>query len=344
MINEPQFYRLSIPSYAPQRIEIIKFNVTQLQEVNSSKYPNLTRILDARKGAKRRRLTQILEYLLNPEEFSFIADPEEDRRIYTDIPVAELVGRYGGGRQTYVSVFNLLCVCGLAVKHNPNVYDEEHTTFIDEEAQIHAARQRGRHDITRRKYFSARVYYHFPRWTEEVLQTAEERASSNVSTLTTVIDTYGEEQAQALLDTDRSIPNDTRRARERIDKYVAQALSQKGYTTKNQIMKAVHLLTTREITRRRKIKEGKRIKPYEGRKTVDLEPILRKYIPEMCRLYGLTYKQPTKEEISKYNLKDRKWIIAYPPERSDGVTNTLHEPDRISEATDTGRPPVKGEA
>ena len=307
--NGTWFYRLSIPDCNRQRVENANSNARQLKEVNSSKYPSLARILDARGGAKRRRLTQILEYLSNEEERSFYLDTDPERRDYTDIPIKELTGRYGGSALTYASIFNLLTMCGLAIKHNPNTNDEEHYTFIDEEARRHAARQRGRRKLTRTKYYSARVYYHFPQWTEALLSQAEALAEKHTGTLTEVIDAYGADQARSKLDTWRSIPNDTQRAREKIDTYIAEALTERGYTTKAQIMRAVHVLTTKELDRRRRIREGKKVRDNGGRKTVKLKPILDRYLPELCKRYDLTYKQPTKDQIREYNLQDRSWII-----------------------------------
>ena len=304
-----QIYRLSLDRNSRQRIENASFNMSQLQEVNVTNYPNLTRILDARRGAKRYRLTKILEYLANPEEHSFSPETEDDHREYTDVPISELIGKYGGGSQTYQSVFNLMCACGLAIKHNPNVYDNDHQTFIDEEARNYASKQRSKHRITRKKYYSARVYYHVPKWTADILQTAEALAQRNTGSLTRVIDTYGEDHAQASLDTDRKIPHDTQRARERIDAYISEALILRGYVTKAQIMQAVHVLTTRELTRRRRIKSGKKVSDKNGRKTVNLEPILTAYIPELCKRYDLTYKAPTNEQIKEYGLQNRSWII-----------------------------------
>lgn len=307
--NEVQNYRLSIPDKDRQRVENATFNLQKLEEVNSSKYPHLARILDARSGVKRYRLKQILEYLARPEEYSQMTGEEDDRREFTDIPIKELTGKYGGSARTYESVFNLLCACGMAIKHNPNVNDKEHKTFIDNEARNHASRQRNKKLIKRKKYYSARVYYHIPQWTDDLLRQADALAQERTGTLTQVIDIYGRERAQTVLDTYRNIPHDTQRARERIDKYVSEALRLRGYTTKAQIMKAVHVLTAREVNRRKKIKQGTRAKPYSGRKTVNLKPILTAYIPELCKKYSLTYKQPTKEQMREYSLTGKTWII-----------------------------------
>ena len=212
--NGEQCNRLSIPDNDRQRVEIACFNAHKLEEVNSSKYPNLTKVLDARGGTKRARLRQILEYLTNENEKSFYLDNDPERKAYTDIPIKELIGKYGGAPTTYTSLFNLLAVCGMVEKHNANLLDEDHATWLDDEARQHAARERGRRKIRRAFYYSARVYYHFPMWTDEVLERAETLASNRTGTLTQVIDVYGVDQAQVALDTTRGIPQDTERARE----------------------------------------------------------------------------------------------------------------------------------
>ena len=304
-----ELYRLSKLEYNRQRVENANFDLHKLKEVNLSKYPNLTRTLDAHGGAKRNRLRQILEYLTDPAEHSFILDNDPEHKPYTDIPIKELTGKHGGNPATYQSLFNLLCVCGLIEKHNPNTYDQEHRTQLDREARKHAERERGRRRLRHRNEYSARVYYHLPMWTDELLQRAEALANKRTGTLTQVIDVYGADQARKALDTARGIPHDTQRARERIDAFVLEALTLRGYVTKSQIMRGVHVLTTAELTRRQRIKEGKKVKPYSGRKTVNLEPILTAYIPELCKRYDLTYKQPTKDQIREYQLQNRSWII-----------------------------------
>ena len=301
--------RLQLPIYDRQRVENACFNLHQLEKVNLSNYPNLARILDARGSVKRNKLRQILEYLADPEESSFVLDGDPERKPYTDVPTRELAGKHRGSQGTFQKIFNLLCTCELIIKHNPNVYDQEHNTQLDRQARKHAQQERGRRKLRNRNQYSARVYYYLPKWTDELLQRADALANERTGTLTQAIDVYGVDKAQKALDTRRGIPRDTQRARERIDAYIAEALTRQGYTTKAQIMQAVHVLTTAELTRRKQIKEGKTVKPYSGRKTVNIEPILTAYIPEKCKRYNLTYRPPTKKQIQEYSLHNRSWII-----------------------------------
>ena len=301
---------ISLDTNSLQRVENATFAASQLEEVKCSSYPNLSRVLDARGGAKRKRLQLILEYLRRPEEYSFITGAAGDTRAYTDIPLRELVGRYGGSPQTYAAVLNLCCVCGLMIKHNPNHMDKHHNTKLDTDARQYAARQRGRLGIWQRKEYNARVYYHLPRWTAEVLQRAEELARQNTGTLTRMIDTYGEEAARASLDTGRTIPRDTERARGQIKAYVEKQLQRKGYTTKREILRGVHVLTSREIRRR------EQVRPETGeRKTVNLDPVLTAYMPQLKQELGLYFGRPTAEireqlrEIYGAEITGREWII-----------------------------------
>lgn len=291
-----------------QRIENARFNRDILEEVNTSNYPNLAKILNARNGAKRTRIRVILEYLAQETESSFFLDDEgSEGRAFTDIPYAALTA-HGGGRSTYEAVINLMCITGLMVKHNPNRIDRQHMTFIDTEARLHAARQRGRRKIRRVKQFSARIYYHLPKWTPEVLARAEDLAQANTGTLTRVIDVYGVDQAQQQLDTWRRIPHDTERARADIRAYVVNHID-KGYVTRAEILQGVHTLTTREINRRKRIREGKRVPPATGRKTVDLNKILPAYMPVLAEDLNLHYGRPTADQIKRFNLNDRRFIL-----------------------------------
>ena len=118
-----------------QSVENARFNRDILQEVNLSNYPKLAKIINARKGARRRRIMIILDYLANEAEESFYLDDEgENRRAFTDIPYYDLM-KHGGGRETYAAVINLMCLTGLMAKHNPNRIDDLHMNYIDEEAR-----------------------------------------------------------------------------------------------------------------------------------------------------------------------------------------------------------------
>lgn len=291
-----------------QRIENARVNRDILEEVNLTNYPKLAKVLNARGGARRNRIRIILDYLARDDKRSFFLDGEgENGRAFTDIPYAALTAQ-GGGRSTYEAVINLMCDTGLMIKHNPNRIDEQHMTYIDNEARLHAARQRSRRNITRIKRFSARIYYHLPKWTPEVLARAEELAQANTSTLTRVIDTYGVDYAQQQLDTWRKIPHDTERARADIKAYVLKHIT-KGYVTRAEILRGVHTLTTRELNRRSKIREGKRVKPATGRKTVDLNRILPAYLPVLAKELNLHYGRPTAQQMAAYNLKDKCFIL-----------------------------------
>ena len=291
-----------------QRVENARFNLHKLAEVNTEKYPKLAKILNARKGAKRSRIVVILEYLAQETESSFFLDDEgSEGRAFTDIPYKALTA-HGGGRSTYEAVINLMCLTGLMVKHNPNVIDRQHMTFIDDEARLHAARQRGRRRIRRVKQFSARIYYHLPLWTDEVLTRADQLAQANTGTLTRAIDSYGVDQAQQQLDTRRRIPHDTERARADIRAYVVKHIG-KGYVTRAEILRSVHTLTTREINRRSRIKQGKRVPPADDRKTVDLNRILPAYMPVLAEDLNLHYGRPTADQKKRYNLKDNRYIL-----------------------------------
>ena len=127
------------------------------------------------------------------------------------------------------------------------------------------------------------------------MQAAKEKARGSAPTLTRAVDLYGGEAARQRLDTWRGIPRETERAREAIEKYVTEALGKKGYTTKGEILRAVHL-------RREKPRPGER-------KTIDLEPILTAFIPEMCKRHNLRYHPPTAEERRRLQLTGRGWII-----------------------------------
>ena len=291
-----------------QRVENARFNRDILQEVNLSNYPKLAKILNARRGTRRTRIIVILDYLANEAEESFYLDDEgENGRAFTDIPYAALTA-HGGGRETYAAVINLMCSTGLMTKHNPNRIDNEHWNYIDEEARQYAGKQRNRRRIRRVKQFSARIYYHLPKWTPEVLARAEDLAQANTGTLTRVIDVYGIDQAQQQLDTWRRIPHDTERARADIRAYVVSHIG-KGYVTRAEILQGVHTLTTREINRRKRIREGKRVPPATGRKTVDLNKILPAYMPVLAEDLNLHYGRPTADQIKRFNLNDRRFIL-----------------------------------
>ena len=201
-----------------------------------------------------------------------------------------------------------MCLTGLMAKHNPNRIDDLHMNYIDEEARQYAGRQRSRKGINRIKQYSARIYYHLPKWTPEVLARAEDLAQANTGTLTRVIDVYGVDQAQQQLDTWRRIPHDTERARADIRAYVVNHID-KGYVTRAEILQGVHTLTTREINRRKRIREGKRVPPATGRKTVDLNKILPAYMPVLAEDLNLHYGRPTAQQMAAYNLKDKSYIL-----------------------------------
>ena len=288
-------YTLSIPSNSLQRLENTRLALRQLEEDNLSRYPDLAKILQARNGAKLKRLRNILDYLARPEETSFTT--AGDGKAYTDIPARELVGLYGGSMTTYVSVLNLCCMIGLLEKHNPNRIDREHQTELDQTARKYAQHRRGELRIRRRNRYNARVYYYLPPWTDELMQRAEELIKGNVPTLTRAIDQYGGEQAQRGLDTWRRIPGKTERAREQIDTYVADQLTRKGYTTSAEIMRGCGYL----------VRQG-----------INLKRVVDDYLRTMCKAYDLSYHAPTAEERETYNLTGRGWIITQQHNNTNG--------------------------
>lgn len=301
-------YMLSIHPPPAQPVDAQGLASFQLEEVNLSKYSTLHAILTARNGAKLKRLRNILDYISQPERASYE---------WITIPTRDLIREYGGSATTYMSVLNLCSITGLLEKHNPNRIDREHQTELDQTARKYAQHRRGELGIRRRRNYNACTYYHLSQWTDDLMQRAEEEIRGNLPTLTKAIDLHGGERARAGLDTWRGIPRETERARARIDNFVADQLTKKGYTTKAEIMRGVHL-------RRERIKPG-------GRKTVDLKPILASYIPEMCKAYNLSYHAPTKEERERYNLTGRGWIITQQHNNTNGGedngNNNSQEPE-----------------
>lgn len=300
MESERVNYTLSIPSNTLTNVENTRLASAQLEEVNLSKYSNLHEILTARNGAKLYRLKNILDYMGQPERASYE---------WNTLPTRDLIREYGGSATTYASVLNLCCMTGLLEKHNPNRIDGEHQTELDRKARKYAQHRRGELGIRRRNRYNACVYYHLPMWTDELMQRANDLVRGSVPTLTRAIDLHGGDNARAGLDTWRRIPRETASARRAIDRYLVTALRGKGYTTRAEIMRSVHL-------RREQIRPGER-------KTVDLHKILTAYIPEMCELYELTYRPPTarqrealriSEEQKRKNIITAERFIYYPEE------------------------------
>lgn len=311
--NDGQYYyTLSKDILNRQRIEIACYNRHSLEEVNSTTYPALSHFFDSYSGARRRRLNCILDYLSDTAQQSFnFAERQQPQKGYTDIPYAELVGRYGGSRTTYETIFNALAVWGMIEKRNPdrtwtNTDDKqnyfEHSTYHDENARSFAAEHGKR---------NSRTYYHIPRWTVDVLSIAEQIAQENPEakqrTLTNLIDNYGTDAAQDAADTGRKIPNDTQRARAKIDQYIAQAINTKGYCTAVEVAKAIHL--------KRSKYNG------TGRKTIDIKKVLRDYAHELADKYSLRYAMPTKAQRQAWSLKNNKWIFTLrnSPEGTEGT-------------------------
>ena len=285
-------------TYTQQRIDTAKFDGIILDEVKEDTYPNLYRRLNGYGRSMYYKLSFILRYLEDDTNACFYYDDTEtgEKIPCTAIPYKRLVGLYGGSRQTWEKCINFCLSCGMLSKHNPNVEDKYHNTYIDEQAREYASKERGRRRIRHKKNLSCQVYYHLPSWSAEILSRAEENARRPIgTTLTNYIDRYGKGNAQRYLDTKRGIPKDTIRARERIDKFVLRKIDEQGYCTRSDILRAVHVYKSKQD---------------EGRKTVDIKRVLSDYTKELTRRYNLSYARPTAKQKSEYLLSNDKWIYS----------------------------------
>lgn len=300
--NDTGYYNtLSIVNYDAQRVENANVARRLLDEIDTKKYPALSKYLNQRNQTKRYRIMCILDYMrsdkrnsLNPDtEPLFALGDEEDKteamKAYTCIPYQRLTKLYKGSNSTYAQVINFMLLAGMMEKYDVS-RKRNHYTWLAAEA-YKRKRQKG--------YQRPAIYYHLPKWDEGTLARAEELASDKrrLQTLLNVIDTAGLEEAQRRYDTDRRSKTSVEEARALIDAIAIRAIQANGYITQREIAKQLRQ-TRRKCLRKLKLKQ-----------------LVKDYTRTLCDKYGWRYARPTKEQIDKWELRKRNgkpnlsWII-----------------------------------
>lgn len=266
-----------------QYVENIEFNIHEIKKVNSDNYPSLYKAFHGR-DRMLDKLVTMLEYARD-HGLKYEKDSETEEKIYfTSVSIRQLM-RGGGSPQTWTGVIAKLTRLGLIQKYKPENNEIGTYGYFMQAEEIE--KQKRRRGMKSRENYYGISWYHFPLFTSDVFETAEEKAKENKPSSRTskasMIDAYGQREADKAYYDKRWISKTTQQVRDRIDAAAYKRITESGYFTVGQIMQAIHR------------RDGERIFNY--------------YRDELTEKYRLYYHKPTKAEKEKYCLKDNKYIF-----------------------------------
>ena len=284
------------PTSLPQYKAALQANMGRLEallsDVSSSPYPNLSKLLHAHGGSLGSKLYNLLHYCIHYGEQGMeqITAEHPTRGIEMMASLDTLVRAYGSDKETWRTSLLRLCALGLLYQFKPKT-SEDYNQYNTPAQQYSANRatSMSRHPCT---------WYHFPKYTDKVLEKAEKEAPK-VRKLGTGIDKdalrdlYGNTRANRITDTGFSMLEAVAERRQALSDALQSLISATGYTTAEQVKNTVY----------GQFNDPKR---HSMKRIGDS---WRSYKPTLFDSLGLKESRPTNAEKQRYGLEDDSYII-----------------------------------
>lgn len=261
---------------------IIAQNMAAIEDLDPEQYPVLTKIFRNRRCFIHAHLLQIWSYM---QKHKLPRETDHYGHGYWSIRVETLIKEYGGNEETWQSHIAFLVDIGLLKRVKP-----------DERTNIKGLKEAYK-DAKEKKHRSPSFFKVF-RYTPEIFRSAEEAARrykahginlAHVSKAD-VIRVSGQQQANATYRDLRKIGEPESWAWDQLKAAILQRISEKGYTTPEEIAGDVA-----------------KIAPDPKHEEALKKSMIRK--AAICKEAGYRYGPPTKEHLSAYKLEDQRWII-----------------------------------
>lgn len=272
----------------------LKENMDILLQLDACKYPTLAKELTRYKGALCKRLIQFMEHLT---EYTFAAYHDRRDAACHFVSLETLVKKYGGSQQTWHSYIVYWAALGLVERRK--------ITSLGKLAHSAMAISYQRSKDNAHRPVS---WYHVPSFTSALLDQAEQTAArferegisrSNLS-MAGLMEAVGEKAARKAIihsykpsvldqEAERAFLSEIRRT---IDEY--------GYSTKNQIMRAVVGIWHEWFYKDRP-------PLYQWKTTVNR--VWKNRSKRILKAAEAVYSRPTRQEKDIFGLSEDHWII-----------------------------------
>lgn len=283
-------------------------NIKVIQNIDSSEYPNLHKLLHKRRGGLYQALIYILEKsdrepYLQYEEYG-AGSFSQSIGHFTRDEEARAINRT---TQTWQNKLILLLAIGLIKRDKP----DENTTNLNKRLAVSRSIRMQHKNKRKAQPIS---YWYFDKYTDKKIVFCERRSKkwvdsgyslSNISK-EVIIKVYGEKIANAIYQDKRRISAITNIANYEIANAISEIVQLKGYAYRDEVL----TLAGRQLFNKLDVKPDTISQQKALNKAMNkVRKEWNKQRQEVIDIGGYQYSRPREADKTKYNITGNEWII-----------------------------------